>query len=95
MVLSWLSSSRYFWASSYTIVSSRPGGSDRRALTPYEVKHNIKTTKAEFFIAEPELLDAVLKASHKGGIPADRIVVFNVRKQSVPQGFGSWVGSSS
>jgi hypothetical protein len=86
MVLSWLSSSRYFWSSFCVIVSSRPSGSDRRVLTSYEVRHHIKTTKAEFFIAEPELLDTVLKASHEGGIPADKIVVFNVRNAISPTG---------
>ena len=50
----------------------------------YEVKHHIKVTKAEFFIIEPELLDAVLSFPWRG-IPTDRIFVFNVRRQPVLQ----------
>jgi hypothetical protein len=71
-----------FGASSYIIISSCPGGSDRRVLKSYEVKHYIKTTKAESFIVEPELLDTVFKSSYEGGIPADRIFVF--RRQISP-----------
>jgi hypothetical protein len=84
-----------FWASLYNDFFSswwirQTGNPVVGSEAPY-----IKTTKAEFFIVKPELLDTVSKASHEGGIPADRIFVFNVRRQSVLQGFGSWVGSSS
>lgn len=61
------------------------------AYTSYEVRHHIQTTQAKFFIVEPELLETVLKAVREEGLPAeDRIFVFNVRGQAVPEGFRSW-----
>jgi 4-coumarate--CoA ligase len=55
-----------------------------------EMRHHIRTAEVKFFIVEPELLDVVIEGATTEGIPKDRIFVFNVRGQRVPEGFRSW-----
>jgi 4-coumarate--CoA ligase len=55
-----------------------------------EMRHHIRTAEVKFFIVEPELLDVVLEGAIAEGIPRDRIFIFNVRGQAVPEGFKSW-----
>jgi 4-coumarate--CoA ligase len=55
-----------------------------------EMRHHIRTAEVNFFIVEPELLDVVLEGAKAEGIPNDRIFIFNVRGQAVPEGFRSW-----
>jgi 4-coumarate--CoA ligase len=55
-----------------------------------EMRHHIRTAQVKFFIAEPELLDVVVEGATAEGISKDRIFVFNVRGQAVPEGFRSW-----
>jgi acyl-CoA synthetase (AMP-forming)/AMP-acid ligase II len=55
-----------------------------------EMRHHIRTAQVKFFIVEPELLDVVLEGATAEGIPKDRIFVFNIRGQAVPEGFLSW-----
>lgn len=62
------------------------------AYKPYEVKHHIRTAKVRFFIVEPELLESVLPSARECGIGDERVFIFNVRGQRVPEGspFRSW-----
>ncbi|KAH8724444.1 hypothetical protein GQ44DRAFT_773078 [Phaeosphaeriaceae sp. PMI808] len=55
-----------------------------------EMRHHIRTAEVKFFIVEPELLDVVLEAASGEGIPKDRIFIFSIRRQAVPEGFRSW-----
>ncbi|OAL51592.1 acyl-CoA synthetase [Pyrenochaeta sp. DS3sAY3a] len=55
-----------------------------------EMRHHIRTAQVKFFIVEPELLDVVVEGATAEGIPKERIFVFNVRGQPVPDGFRSW-----
>jgi 4-coumarate--CoA ligase len=55
-----------------------------------EMRHHIRTAEVKFFIVEPELLDVVHEGATAEGIPKDRIFIFNVRGQAVPEGFRSW-----
>ena len=59
------------------------------AYTPYEVEHHVKTAKVKFVVAEPELLNTILKGS-KGLVEEKNVFVFNVRGQRCPEGFRSW-----
>ncbi|KAH3990605.1 acyl-CoA synthetase ACTT5 [Parastagonospora nodorum] len=55
-----------------------------------EMRHHIRTAEVKFFIVEPELLDVVAEGATAEGIPKDRIFIFNVRGQKVPDGYRSW-----
>jgi 4-coumarate--CoA ligase len=55
-----------------------------------EMRHHIRTAEAKFFIVEPELLDVVAEGAAAECIQKDRIFIFNVRGQAVPEGFRSW-----
>lgn len=55
-----------------------------------EMRHHIRTAEVKFFIVEPELLDIVQEGASAEGIPKDRIFIFNVRGQAVPEGYRSW-----
>ncbi|KAF2029185.1 acetyl-CoA synthetase-like protein [Setomelanomma holmii] len=55
-----------------------------------EMRHHIRTAQVKFFIVEPELLDVVLEATAAEGLSKDRIFVFNVRRQAMPEGLRSW-----
>jgi len=55
-----------------------------------EMRHHIRTAEVKFFIVEPELLDVVAEGATAEDIPKDRIFIFNVRGQKVPDGFRSW-----
>jgi acyl-CoA synthetase (AMP-forming)/AMP-acid ligase II len=57
----------------------------------YELAHAIKAAGIKFLIVEPEILTPALKAADDGGIPRDRVLIFDNRKdQTVPEGFKSW-----
>lgn len=55
-----------------------------------EMRHHIRTAQVKFFVVEPELLDVVVEGAAAEGILNDRIFIFNVRGQAVPEGFRSW-----
>lgn len=59
------------------------------AYTSFEVEHHVRTAEVKFIVAEPELLDTLLKGS-KGVVDPRNIFIFNVRGQAVPEGFRSW-----
>ena len=60
------------------------------AYTTHELVHHIRTSKAQFLITEPEMLDNALVAAKTSGIPNSNILIFNVLGQAVPEGFRSW-----
>jgi 4-coumarate--CoA ligase len=55
-----------------------------------EMRHHIRTAEVKLFIVEPELLDVVFESTTAEGISKDWIFIFNVRGQTVPEGFRSW-----
>ncbi|KAF2014491.1 acetyl-CoA synthetase-like protein [Aaosphaeria arxii CBS 175.79] len=60
------------------------------AYRVHEVRHHIRTAQVKLFIVEPELLDVVYEGAIAEEITKDKIFIFNVRGQSVPDGFRSW-----
>lgn len=60
------------------------------SYTEFELVHHIKTSKAKFFITEPEMLQNSLKAAKQCGIPMSNIWIFDVLGQAIPSGFESW-----
>ena len=65
------------------------------AYTPFELAHHLKTSRAKFLIAEPEILDSLLVAAKEVHIPDSRIVLFDVGRQASGTGassknFQSW-----
>jgi 4-coumarate--CoA ligase len=56
----------------------------------FELIHHIKTSKASFLIAEPELLENAMKAATECNIPGQNIRIFNVLGQKMPTDFKSW-----
>jgi len=60
------------------------------AYRTLEVRHHIRTAHVKLFIVEPELLDVVAAGATAEGIPKDKIFIFNVRGQTIPEGFRSW-----
>jgi acyl-CoA synthetase (AMP-forming)/AMP-acid ligase II len=60
------------------------------SYTPSELVHHIKTSRSEFLITEPEMLDSVLAAAQECDIPRSNIWIFDVLKQPIPAGFRSW-----
>lgn len=60
------------------------------SYTQFELSHHIKTARATFFIAEPEILDNLLAAAKENNIPSSNIWVFNTQGQPLPPGQRSW-----
>ncbi|KAF2107656.1 hypothetical protein BDV96DRAFT_616692 [Lophiotrema nucula] len=60
------------------------------AYRVHEIRHHIRTAHVKFFIVEPELLDVVVEGAIAEGISKEKIFIFNVRGQAVPEGFRSW-----
>ena len=60
------------------------------AYKSFEVRHHVRTAQVKFFIVEPELLESIREVTESEGIPRDRIFIFNVHGQEVPDGFRSW-----
>lgn len=58
---------------------------------PYELAHAIKAAGVKCMIVEPEILEHALQAADDGGIPRERVFVFDTHKdQGVPKGLRSW-----
>jgi 4-coumarate--CoA ligase len=61
------------------------------AYTVSELEHQIQVAEVKFVFAEPEILDPVIQAAQRTGLPADLIFVFNnTSAQIVPAGHKSW-----
>jgi acyl-CoA synthetase (AMP-forming)/AMP-acid ligase II len=60
------------------------------SYTPFELVHHLRTSKAKFIIAEPELLDTIKPAARECKIADSNIRIFDVHGQSIPQGYQSW-----
>jgi len=60
------------------------------SYTQFELVHHIKTSKTQFLITEPEMLQSTLAAAKESGIPQSNIWIFDVLGQSIPAGFRSW-----
>ncbi|KAF2233529.1 acetyl-CoA synthetase-like protein [Viridothelium virens] len=65
------------------------------AYTPFELKHHLKTARAKFLVAEPEILDSLRKAAKEVDIPDSRIVLLDEGRQAgdaetISKHFRSW-----
>jgi acyl-CoA synthetase (AMP-forming)/AMP-acid ligase II len=60
------------------------------SYTPFELTHHLKTSRARFIIAEPELLGSIKAAARTCEIPESHMWFFNVHGQSVPPTLKSW-----
>ena len=65
------------------------------AYTPFELAHHLKTSRAKFLIAEPEILDPLLLAAKEANIPESSIVLFDEGRpaehiKSSTKKFQSW-----
>ena len=61
------------------------------SYTPYELSLGLRTTKARFVLAEPEVLDPMLKAMGQNAISESGLFVLDTQpNQSVPKGRSSW-----
>ena len=47
------------------------------SYTPFELAHHLKTSRAKFVIAEPDILDSLLVAAKENNIPDSHIVLFD------------------
>ena len=59
------------------------------AYTRFEIHHHVRTAQVKYIIVEPELLEPIMHGS-KGLVDRENIFIFNVRGQTVPDGFRSW-----
>ncbi|TGO69394.1 hypothetical protein BOTNAR_0011g00090 [Botryotinia narcissicola] len=60
------------------------------SYTSHELTHHIKTSRAKFLIAEPEILTNVLTAAKECNIKSSNIWIFDVLGQTVPDSFKSF-----
>lgn len=60
------------------------------SYTPFELSHHLKTSRAKFIIAEPELLDSMLAAAKECKVADSNIWVFDVHGQTMPPGRRPW-----
>ncbi|KAF9885686.1 hypothetical protein FE257_012668 [Aspergillus nanangensis] len=61
-----------------------------RCMIPHELAHHLRTSKAKFVVAEPEILKSMLEAAEECNLPGKNIFIFDVVGQPVPPGFVSW-----
>lgn len=60
------------------------------SYTSHELTHHIKTSRAKFLIAEPEILTNVLAAAKECNIQSSSIWIFDVLGQTIPDSFKSF-----
>ena len=60
------------------------------SYTPFELEHALKTSKAKFVIAEPEILKAPLETALKLGIPKERILLLAESAVVAGHEYSSW-----
>lgn len=60
------------------------------SYTPFELAHHLRTSKAKFIIAEPELLNSIKAAAKECKIADSNVRIFDVHEQAIPQGYQSW-----
>lgn len=60
------------------------------AYTAYELAHTLKTAKAKWILAQPNLLDTAVKAAEQVSLPKRNIIVFNPNGEKAPPGFAQW-----
>ncbi|KAF7913218.1 hypothetical protein EAE99_010840 [Botrytis elliptica] len=60
------------------------------SYTSHELTHHIKTSRAKFLIAEPEILTNVLIAAKECKIHSSNIWIFDVLGQTIPDSFKSF-----
>lgn len=60
------------------------------SYTLFELSHHLRTSKAKFIIAEPELLSTIKAAANECKITDANIRIFDVHGQTIPQGYQSW-----
>lgn len=60
------------------------------AYTPYELAHTLKTAKAKWILAQPDLVNTAVEAAKQVGLPKENIVIFNPNGEKAPPGFKQW-----
>ncbi|TEY76477.1 hypothetical protein BOTCAL_0058g00240 [Botryotinia calthae] len=60
------------------------------SYTSHKLTHHIKTSRAKFLIAEPEVLTNVLTAAKECNIQSSNIWIFDVLGQTIPDSFKSF-----
>ncbi|OOF93140.1 hypothetical protein ASPCADRAFT_209753 [Aspergillus carbonarius ITEM 5010] len=60
------------------------------SYTPLELSHHFRSSATSFIITEPELLGPITKAAEEVSISPDRIRIFDILGQSIPEGTVSW-----
>ena len=60
------------------------------SYTSFELTHALKTAKAKFLVAEPDILQAPKETALKLGIPKERILILAEPEQAKPYGHASW-----
>lgn len=60
------------------------------SYTSHELTHHIKTSRAKFLIAEPEIFTNVLTAAKECNIQSSNIWIFDVLGQKIPDSFKSF-----